>query len=286
VCEGNICVEPACVVDDDCDGDTVICNTGRCESYTPCATDPDCFDANLRCDTEAIPVRCVERPTCSNDAACGLTALCLDNHCRPVDSCLLDDDCVDASDECVGGRCVSAAACRSSADCSADKACVNTRCVPTEAVTPDAVLLGDDAGLCAGCTRVLVVDEVNTFASQAYAAGEAAFARTTAVSSDEDAVGVDIDLKGVEISNCDVLVIEGNVDATVHSKAMEILAPGRLTGTATIDIWPNLREGLADNAAIVTSNAVGTFRLAANGREWDIGIARVYGLRFSAVEAL
>ncbi len=50
------------------------------------------------------------------------------------------------------------------------------------------------------------------------------------------AIGVDINLKGVEISNCDVLVIEGNVDATVHSKAMEILAPGRLNGTATIDI--------------------------------------------------
>jgi len=50
------------------------------------------------------------------------------------------------------------------------------------------------------------------------------------------AVGPDINLKGVEISNCDALVIEGNVDATVHSKAMEILAPGRLNGTATIDI--------------------------------------------------
>jgi cytoskeletal protein CcmA (bactofilin family) len=50
------------------------------------------------------------------------------------------------------------------------------------------------------------------------------------------AIGVDINLKGVEISNCDVLVIEGNVDATVHSKAMEILAPGRLNGTAAIDI--------------------------------------------------
>jgi cytoskeletal protein CcmA (bactofilin family) len=49
-------------------------------------------------------------------------------------------------------------------------------------------------------------------------------------------IGVDINLKGVEISNCDALVIEGNVDATVHSKAMEILAPGRLNGTATIDV--------------------------------------------------
>jgi cytoskeletal protein CcmA (bactofilin family) len=50
------------------------------------------------------------------------------------------------------------------------------------------------------------------------------------------AVGPGINLKGVEISNCDVLVIEGNVDATVHSKAMEILAPGRLNGNATIDV--------------------------------------------------
>ena len=49
-------------------------------------------------------------------------------------------------------------------------------------------------------------------------------------------VGPDINLKGVEISNCDALVIEGNVDATVHSKVMEILAPGRLNGTATIDV--------------------------------------------------
>ena len=49
-------------------------------------------------------------------------------------------------------------------------------------------------------------------------------------------VGVNIKLKGVEISNCDVLVIEGQVDATVNSKVMEISKPGTLTGTAVIDI--------------------------------------------------
>lgn len=49
-------------------------------------------------------------------------------------------------------------------------------------------------------------------------------------------VGVNIKLKGVEISNCDVLVIEGQVEATVHSKAMEISKPGTLTGTAQIDV--------------------------------------------------
>ena len=49
-------------------------------------------------------------------------------------------------------------------------------------------------------------------------------------------VGVNIKLKGVEISDCDVLVIEGHVEATVRSKVMEIAKPGTLTGTALIDI--------------------------------------------------
>ena len=49
-------------------------------------------------------------------------------------------------------------------------------------------------------------------------------------------IGPNINLKGVEISNCDVLVIEGNVDATITSKVMEISKPGRFTGTAVIDV--------------------------------------------------
>lgn len=50
------------------------------------------------------------------------------------------------------------------------------------------------------------------------------------------AVGVNIKLRGVDISDCDVLVIEGHVEATVHSKAMEIARPGTLKGTALIDV--------------------------------------------------
>ncbi len=49
-------------------------------------------------------------------------------------------------------------------------------------------------------------------------------------------VGVNIKLKGVDISDCDVLVIEGSVEATVHSKAMQIAPPGTLKGTALIDV--------------------------------------------------
>jgi cytoskeletal protein CcmA (bactofilin family) len=49
-------------------------------------------------------------------------------------------------------------------------------------------------------------------------------------------IGVNIKLKGVEISDCDVLVIEGHVEATVHSKVMQIDQPGTLSGTALIDV--------------------------------------------------
>jgi cytoskeletal protein CcmA (bactofilin family) len=49
-------------------------------------------------------------------------------------------------------------------------------------------------------------------------------------------IGVNIKLKGVEVSDCDVLVIEGQVEATVRSKEMQIDQPGTLTGTALIDV--------------------------------------------------
>ncbi len=49
-------------------------------------------------------------------------------------------------------------------------------------------------------------------------------------------VGPNIKLRGVEISDCDVLIVEGHVEATVHSKAMQIAQPGTLKGVAVIDV--------------------------------------------------
>lgn len=60
--------------------------------------------------------------------------------------------------------------------------------------------------------------------------------RAAEASGSRLSVGENINLKGVEISNCGVLVIEGNVEATVNSTAMEIARPGRLNGTANIDV--------------------------------------------------
>ena len=48
-------------------------------------------------------------------------------------------------------------------------------------------------------------------------------------------VGPNIKLRGVEVSDCDVLIVEGHVEATVHSKAMHIAKPGTFKGVALID---------------------------------------------------
>ena len=84
-------------------------------------------------------------------------------------------------------------------------------------------------------------DAASTPGTRASAVAAPAAAPATAATAVTDAgsklsVGVNIHLKGVEISNCDALVIEGQVEATVHSKSMQIDKPGTLSGTAIIDI--------------------------------------------------
>lgn len=58
------------------------------------------------------------------------------------------------------------------------------------------------------------------------------------------------------------------------------------SGNATFDIWPRLRESPADNAAIITNNCTGLFRLTSNEMPWDIGLGLRYSVSFSAVEAI
>src|SRR6185436_9364380 len=49
-------------------------------------------------------------------------------------------------------------------------------------------------------------------------------------------VGPNIKLKGVEITDCDTLVVEGHVEATMDSRAIQIAQNGTFSGTAGIDI--------------------------------------------------
>lgn len=59
------------------------------------------------------------------------------------------------------------------------------------------------------------------------------------------------------------------------------------SGNATFDIWPRLREAVANNSTIITSNCVGLFRLAeSNYQILSAGADKIYSVSFGAEEAI
>jgi cytoskeletal protein CcmA (bactofilin family) len=109
-------------------------------------------------------------------------------------------------------------------------------------------------------------------------------------------IGVNIKLKGVEISDCDVLVIEGQADATVHSKLMQIASPGTLHGTALIDvaeIYGEFAGELTARTRLVvhgTGRVSGTIRygklIVAEGGELNGDVKRLDGAEEQAQRSL
>ena len=58
------------------------------------------------------------------------------------------------------------------------------------------------------------------------------------------------------------------------------------TGSATVDVWPNVRVSIANNAPVTVEAAQGVFRLSTNEQSWSVNNAAIYGISFSAMEAL
>jgi cytoskeletal protein CcmA (bactofilin family) len=48
-------------------------------------------------------------------------------------------------------------------------------------------------------------------------------------------VGPEIKIKGVEISDCDTLVVEGRIEATLDSRVLEVAQNGVFQGTISVD---------------------------------------------------
>ena len=78
-------------------------------------------------------------------------------------------------------------------------------------------------------SSVRTVEPVST--SQA-----AAQVQTEAQGGSKLTVGPNIKLKGVEITDCDTLVVEGTVEATMDSRVIQIAEQGAFHGSAEIDI--------------------------------------------------
>ncbi|HEX7890066.1 MAG TPA: polymer-forming cytoskeletal protein [Ramlibacter sp.] len=79
-------------------------------------------------------------------------------------------------------------------------------------------------------------------AGQAPVAAPAATQQTAPVTSTTKegesklTVGPNIKLKGVEITDCDTLVVEGSVEATMDSRVIQISERGSFKGSAEIDV--------------------------------------------------
>ncbi|MES2283704.1 MAG: polymer-forming cytoskeletal protein [Pseudomonadota bacterium] len=67
-------------------------------------------------------------------------------------------------------------------------------------------------------------------------APSAPVASTAAESGSKLTVGPNIKLKGVEITDCDTLVVEGTVEATMDSRVIQISEQGAFKGSAEIDV--------------------------------------------------
>jgi hypothetical protein len=72
--------------------------------------------------------------------------------------------------------------------------------------------------------------------------------------------------------------------ATLHKILQNVNTDA--SGQATLDIWPSMRTAPADGSTIVTSNAVGRFRLNSGQQDWTINNISSYGITFAAVEAI
>lgn len=68
------------------------------------------------------------------------------------------------------------------------------------------------------------------------AASSAASSSSTREGGSKLTVGPNIKLKGVEITDCDTLVVEGLVEATMDSRVIQIAEHGAFKGSAEIDI--------------------------------------------------
>ena len=62
-------------------------------------------------------------------------------------------------------------------------------------------------------------------------------------------VGPNIKLKGAEITDCDTLIVDGHVEATMESRMMQIAQHGSFSGTAGIDVG-EIHGGFSGNLTV------------------------------------
>lgn len=102
--------------------------------------------------------------------------------------------------------------------------------------------------------------------------------------------GEDLAIDGCTVSQTDWLKAGDYIQlgtsssSTLHKVLSDVDTDG--SGNATLSLWPHVRTAPADGASVTVSSAVGRWRLDGNQSEWSVDQAAIYGISFSAVEAL
>jgi len=82
----------------------------------------------------------------------------------------------------------------------------------------------------------------------------------------------------------DYIQLGSGSTATLHKVLEQVDTDS--SGNATLTLWPHIRTAPADNAAVTIGNTVGRWRLASNESSWSVNEAAIYGISFTAMEAV
>ena len=72
--------------------------------------------------------------------------------------------------------------------------------------------------------------------------------------------------------------------ATLHKVLADVNTNS--SGETTLSLWPHVRSAPLDDATVVVTDAVGRWRLSSNESSWSVNEASIYGITFSAMEAI
>ena len=105
-----------------------------------------------------------------------------------------------------------------------------------------------------------------------------------------DQTGETLDITSDQLSETgylkagDYIQLGTGSSATLHKVLADVDTDA--SGNATVTLWPHVRTAPDDAATVTVQNTVGRWRLSSNESEWSVNEAAIYGISFSAMEAI
>lgn len=82
----------------------------------------------------------------------------------------------------------------------------------------------------------------------------------------------------------DYIQLGSGLTTTLHKVLVDVDTDA--SGDATLTLWPHVRTAPSNGETVTVEAAKGRWRLSSNESEWSVNEASIYGISFSAMEAL